>query len=242
MRNVVELASEIAKENKTFLLFFDEIDAIASERSNVHEVGEIKRGVISFLQIIDKIDYEGIPLAIFGATNHQNQLDSAVWRRFTYHIWFGFPNFQIRKTIIIKFLERLEEASIKIDNSIYTSLEDEEKFLLKEYNKMKSVSGSQISLIEFEDNRHERSRGNQIGLLTLTKGYTGADIERAIRISLFKAIQKEFLEFDDLYSALDFAGGTRKHVEQQKELSGNLNENNKNIKKIVPRKKKVSTI
>ena len=43
MRNVVELASEIAKENKTFLLFFDEIDAIASERSNVHEVGEIKR-------------------------------------------------------------------------------------------------------------------------------------------------------------------------------------------------------
>lgn len=242
MRNVVELASEIAKENKTFLLFFDEIDAIASERSNVHEVGEIKRGVISFLQIIDKIDYEGIPLAIFGATNHQNQLDSAVWRRFTYHIWFGFPNFQIRKTIIIKFLERLEGASIKIDNSIYTSLEDEEKFLLKEYNKMKSVSGSQISLIEFEDNRHERSRGNQIGLLTLTKGYTGADIERAIRISLFKAIQKEFLEFDDLYSALDFAGGTRKHVEQQKELSGNLNENNKNIKKIVPRKKKVSTI
>ena len=109
MRNVIELAAEIAKENKVFLLFFDELDAIASERSNVHEVGEIKRGVISFLQIIDRIDYEGIPLAIFGATNHQNQLDSAVWRRFTYHIWFGFPSLNIRKEILERFLEDLKK-------------------------------------------------------------------------------------------------------------------------------------
>ena len=104
-------------------------------------------------------------------------------------------------------------------------------------------SGSQLSLIEFEDKRQGRSRGNQIGLLTLTKGYTGADIERAIRISLFKAIQKEFLEFDDLYSAMDFAGGTRKHVEQQRELSGNINESNKSIKNNDNRKKKkVNTV
>jgi SpoVK/Ycf46/Vps4 family AAA+-type ATPase len=52
MRNVVELAAEIAKENKLFILFFDELDSIASERSSANEVGEIKRGVISFLQII----------------------------------------------------------------------------------------------------------------------------------------------------------------------------------------------
>ena len=76
LRNVVEEASAISRENGSFVLFFDEIDAIASERSNIHEVGEIKRAVISFLQIVDKITYEGLPLAIFGATNHQNQLDS----------------------------------------------------------------------------------------------------------------------------------------------------------------------
>ena len=75
IRNVVELSAEIAKKKGAFVLFFDEIDAVGSERSNVHEVGEIKRAVISFLQVIDRVNYEGVPLAIFGATNHEQQLD-----------------------------------------------------------------------------------------------------------------------------------------------------------------------
>ncbi|MEJ2294894.1 MAG: AAA family ATPase, partial [Candidatus Lokiarchaeota archaeon] len=39
IRRVVDLAAEIARERKSFILFFDEIDAIGSERSNIHEVG-----------------------------------------------------------------------------------------------------------------------------------------------------------------------------------------------------------
>jgi SpoVK/Ycf46/Vps4 family AAA+-type ATPase len=217
MRNVIELASEIARENNIFLLFFDELDAIASERSNVHEVGEIKRGVISFLQIIDKIDYEGIPLAIFGATNHQNQLDSAVWRRFTYHIWFNFPTLSIRKEIIEQFLKRLEIASIAIENSIYRRINDEENQLLQEFEEKKKKS-PKLSLLEFEDDY-----GKETGLLSITRGYTGADIERAIRVSLLKAIQKGALEYQDLINAMEFVGGTRSHVEQQSVLSGNAN-------------------
>ena len=64
IRRVVELAGDIAKSRGSFILFFDEIDAIGSERSNIHEVGEIKRAVISFLQVIDKVNYQGYPLAI----------------------------------------------------------------------------------------------------------------------------------------------------------------------------------
>ncbi len=43
VRSVFELATEFTKENGTFILFFDEIDAITGERVNAHEVGEIKR-------------------------------------------------------------------------------------------------------------------------------------------------------------------------------------------------------
>ncbi len=219
MRNVIELAAEIAKENKVFLLFFDELDAIASERSNVHEVGEIKRGVISFLQIIDRIDYEGIPLAIFGATNHQNQLDSAVWRRFTYHIWFGFPNVSIRKEILERFLRRLEKASIEVENSIFSRLKSEEKQILQGFEEMKKKS-RKLTLVDYENNLKKET-----GLLSKTRGYTGADIERAIRVSLLKAIQRGVLEYQDLMNAMEFIGGTRSHVEQQSVLSGNEERN-----------------
>ena len=218
MRNVVELASDIAKENKVFLLFFDELDAIASERAN--EVGEIKRGVISFLQILDKIDYEGIPLAIFAATNHQNQLDSAVWRRFTFHAYFGFPDFEVRKEIALKYLKRLEDASIQVEGAIYNNLNQEEKLLLKEYSRMKQKSIGELSKNAFEDKYAKQSSKRDIGLLSLTRGYTGADLQRGVRVALFKAIQKGLLTFEDLYNALQFVGGTRIHVDQQAELSG----------------------
>ena len=224
MRNVIELAADIARENKVFLLFFDELDAIASERSNVHEVGEIKRGVISFLQIIDRIDYEGIPLAIFGATNHQNQLDSAVWRRFTYHIWFGFPNLVIRKEIIERFLRRLEKASIEVEQSVFSRIEKEEKQLLQDFEEKKKKS-RKLTLIDYEDKLRQET-----GLLSITRGYTGADIERAIRVSLLKAIQKGFLEYQDLINAMEFVGGTRSHVEQQSVLSESKDDSNQSKK------------
>ncbi len=245
MRNVVELAAEIAKENKIFLLFFDELDAIASERSNVHEVGEIKRGVISFLQIIDKIDYEGIPLAIFGATNHQGQLDSAVWRRFNFHLYFGFPDFSIRKEILMKYLKRLDKGGIKIDKMLWSNLESEENAHKEAFNKMKKQSIKSINSDQFEDKWSEINKGKQMGLLTLTRGYTGADLERGVRVSLFKAIQKDSLNFEDLYNALFFVGGTRIHVEDANRLAelGNSNSKNKPSSDVLDNysKKKEST-
>ncbi len=213
MRNVIELAAEIAKENNVFLIFFDELDAITSERSNVHEVGEIKRGVISFLQIIDRIDYEGIPLAIFGATNHQNQLDSAVWRRFVLHAYFPFPNLTIRKEITERLLRRIQKASIEVESSIFHRLLNEEKELLLNFEEQKKKS-RKLTLLDYENNLKKET-----GLLSITVGYTGADIERAIRVSLLKAIQSGVLEYQDLINAMEFVGGTRTHVEQQSVLS-----------------------
>lgn len=61
------------------VLFLDEFDAIAKARDDQHELGELKRVVNSLLQNIDEYCSEGILIA---ATNHQELLDNAIWRRF----------------------------------------------------------------------------------------------------------------------------------------------------------------
>ena len=220
IRNVVELAAEIAKERGSFILFFDEIDAIGSERSNIHEVGEIKRAVISFLQVIDRTNYEGVPLAIFGATNHQNQLDSAIWRRFTFHFSFDFPDFHLRKKIIESFLNKVQNAKIGVDETIFTNLN-------KEYEKIQKISkdlehklGSTVS--EFGGNilwEEYHKKHNSKGLLEITYGFSGSDIERGTKVSLLKAINTERLTYDLFYNSLKLVGGTAIHVKRQDILS-----------------------
>lgn len=61
------------------VLFFDELDTIAKERSDEHETGEIKRVVSTLLLQIDQLPAHVI---LVGATNHGELLDRAAWRRF----------------------------------------------------------------------------------------------------------------------------------------------------------------
>lgn len=220
IRGVVELAADISKERGAFILFFDELDAIGSERSNIHEVGEIKRAVISFLQVIDRINYEGVPLAIFGATNHQHQLDSAIWRRFTFHFEFDFPNYHLRKQIIESFINKIKNAKIGVDNSIFSNLNNEYKEIQTIAKELQNKLGRKIS--EFDDNVlwEEISKKSIIdGLLKLTYGYSGSDIERGTRVALFKAISTELLTYDMFVNSLRLVGGTAIHVERQDVLS-----------------------
>ncbi|MHA1282835.1 MAG: AAA family ATPase [Promethearchaeota archaeon] len=237
IRKIIELASDIADERGAFILFFDEIDAIGSERSSVHEVGEIKRAVISFLQHIDKVNYEGHPLAIIGATNHQHQLDSAIWRRFTFHLSFDFPDYKLRKGIIESFLRKIENAKIGIDSNIYTFLETEAKKIQEIEFKLESKLGRKIS--EFDDDIfwNEIKKNNLIsGLLKLTHGYSGSDIERGMRVALFKGIQTEYITYDTLFHSLELVGGTAVHLEgyNQKNASTKLNKISSKERKSIP--------
>ena len=61
------------------VMFFDELDTIAKERSDEHETGEIKRVVSTLLLQIDRLPAHVI---LVGATNHSELLDRAAWRRF----------------------------------------------------------------------------------------------------------------------------------------------------------------
>ncbi|MFX0030815.1 MAG: AAA family ATPase [Candidatus Hermodarchaeota archaeon] len=220
IRGVVELAAEISKERGAFILFFDEIDAIGSERSNIHEVGEIKRAVISFLQVIDRINYEGVPLAIFGATNHQHQLDSAIWRRFTFHFEFDFPDYHLRKLIIESFINNIKSAKIGVDNTIFSNIENEYNEIQKIAKELQNKLGRKIS--EFDDNVlwDEINKKSKVeGLLKLTYGYSGSDIERGTRVALLKALSSELLTYEIFYNSLGLVGGTAIHVERQDILS-----------------------
>lgn len=230
IRNVMEVASDIANKNKKFLLFFDEIDAIGSERSNVHEVGEIKRAVISFLQTIDEINYKGYPLAIFGATNHQQQLDSAIWRRFTFHLRFDFPNFNLRKNIIESFLNRIKNANINVSSRIYGKIRNEYiKFQTINKELKIALDKDESELIDNLIIEELKSNDNIDGLLYLTHGYSGSDIERGIRVALFKAIGSYHdvtLTYEMLYESLKLVGGTAIHVERQDVLSSSISVDN----------------
>ena len=61
------------------VLFFDEVDTIAKERGDANETGEIKRVVSTLLLQIDKLPSHVVLVA---ATNHEELLDRAAWRRF----------------------------------------------------------------------------------------------------------------------------------------------------------------
>jgi SpoVK/Ycf46/Vps4 family AAA+-type ATPase len=82
------------------ILFFDELDTIAKERSDEHETGEIKRVVSTLLLQIDRLPAHVI---FIGATNHSELLDRAAWRRFQIRVDLDRPN-RAQATL---FLERL---------------------------------------------------------------------------------------------------------------------------------------
>ena len=71
------------------VLFLDEFDAIAKARDDINEMGELKRVVNSLLQNIDRMSKDSLILA---ATNHQQLLDPAIWRRFDYKLEIELPD------------------------------------------------------------------------------------------------------------------------------------------------------
>lgn len=70
------------------IYFFDEFDAIGSQRGMANDVGEIRRVLNSFLQMIEQDDSNSI---IIAATNHPEILDYALFRRFDDVVEYGLP-------------------------------------------------------------------------------------------------------------------------------------------------------
>lgn len=91
LREIFEYASR-----SPCVLFLDEFDALAKDRADSREIGELQRVVIALLQNIDALSPSTILIA---ATNHAQLLDKAIWRRFDHQLKLENPEYEQRVRI-----------------------------------------------------------------------------------------------------------------------------------------------
>jgi SpoVK/Ycf46/Vps4 family AAA+-type ATPase len=77
--------------------FFDEFDAIGTQRHSSNDVGEIRRILSSFLMFLENDQGDSLILA---ATNHPQLLDKALFRRFDDVIEYKLPDATIIRELI----------------------------------------------------------------------------------------------------------------------------------------------
>jgi SpoVK/Ycf46/Vps4 family AAA+-type ATPase len=88
---------------------FDEFDALGAHRSQSNDVGEIRRVLNSFLQLLEKDDSQSLVVA---ATNHPELLDRALFRRFDDVIEYKLPDPQLAEEILRRKLAMFQTADI----------------------------------------------------------------------------------------------------------------------------------
>ena len=151
----------------TWIVLFDEFDIIGKNRDDSHEHGEIKRVVNSFLQMLDNFSGTSI---IFAATNHQNMLDFAIWRRFDDVVYYELPDETTRQTLFERFLrpmkrdnnielKTLSERSARLSPSDIKMIA-EEAMKLAIINERSSLSMGDISTALDKFIKREKVKGN----------------------------------------------------------------------------------
>lgn len=91
---------------------FDEVDALAGERTANNDVGEMRRVLNSFLQLLEDDDS---PSVIIAATNHPQLLDVAIFRRFDALLQFEKPTSAQAIGLIKDLLASFETSTVDWD-------------------------------------------------------------------------------------------------------------------------------
>lgn len=89
--------------------FFDEFDAIGSQRGLANDVGEIRRILNSFLQMIEQDQSHSL---IVAATNHPEILDRALFRRFDDLLHYDLPDISHVAMVLESRLGRLARQDV----------------------------------------------------------------------------------------------------------------------------------
>ena len=142
--------------------FFDEFDAIGSDRSFDNEVGEMRRILSSFLQFIEIDSSDSI---IISATNNQKLLDKALFRRFDDVLHYDLPTrgeisklYEYKLGCIAPYLmvsERLIDESLGLSHAeIVRVLDDAIKSSILHENQIKEQE-----IIELLKDRHLLYKG-----------------------------------------------------------------------------------
>ncbi|GJE92040.1 AAA-domain-containing protein [Phanerochaete sordida] len=91
---------EMARENKPAIIFIDEIDSLASSRSDAESEGS-RRIKTEFLVQMNGVGHDDTGVLVLGATNIPWQLDNAIKRRFEKRIYIPLPGLEARKQMFI---------------------------------------------------------------------------------------------------------------------------------------------
>ena len=164
-----ETAARLSKlfeyaKTRQCVLFFDEFDTIGKERGDQQETGEIKRVVSSLLLQIDALPSYVVVIA---ATNHENLLDKAVWRRFQIKLEMPMPT----RTCIERWISVLEkkygfsfglEASTlarKMTGKSYAEIEEFALSVYRKYiltgqpSKIRTITNEQLRLLGYQEEK-----------------------------------------------------------------------------------------
>lgn len=96
----------------SWVLLFDEFDALGKARDDPTEHGEVKRVITAFLQMLDA--FRG-PSLLIAATNHEHLLDPALWRRFDDVLEFPLATVHQSRQLLRRRLRAVKHLGLDID-------------------------------------------------------------------------------------------------------------------------------
>lgn len=99
-----------AVEETRGVYLFDEVDALAGDRSSGNDVGEIRRVLNSFLQFLDANNSESV---IVATSNHPQLIDRAMFRRFDSVIDYPLPSPTIARDVIRNRLAAVDTKGLR---------------------------------------------------------------------------------------------------------------------------------
>ena len=123
---------------------FDEFDAIGSQRGMDNEVGEQRRILNTFLQLLERDDSDSF---IIAATNSIESIDKAMFRRFDDVIEYHLPDREQRLALLHEYLYAAKDLDFALAESLFEGMSHAEiKILCSDIFKESLLNDKKIDL------------------------------------------------------------------------------------------------
>lgn len=133
---------------------FDEFDAIGSQRGMDNEVGEQRRILNTFLQLLERDDSDSF---IIAATNSIESIDKAMFRRFDDVIEYSLPDREQRLALLHEYLYAAKDLDFALAESLFEGMSHAEiKMLCSDIFKESLLNDKKIDLSLVQNIVHMR--------------------------------------------------------------------------------------
>ena len=128
---------------------FDEFDAIGSQRGMDNEVGEQRRILNTFLQLLERDDSDSF---IIAATNSIESIDKAMFRRFDDVIEYNLPDSEQRLALLHEYLYAAKDLDFALAEPLFEGMSHAEiKMLCSDIFKESLLNDKKIDLSLVQD-------------------------------------------------------------------------------------------